>query len=55
MNSGHYTASINCREKHFRNYTRSTDFNINYAHNSFISYILLYKLSLFDQTMEGGS
>ena len=45
MNSGHYTASINCCGKNFHcNDTRITECNINKRHNSSTAYIILYKL-----------
>ena len=45
MNSGHYTASINCCGKTFHcNDTETTECNITDTYNSSTAYILLYKL-----------
>ena len=45
MNSGHYTASINCCGKTFHcNDNKITECNIKDTYNSSTAYILLYKL-----------
>ena len=45
MNSGHYTASINCRGKTFHcNDDKITERNITGTYNSSTAYILVYKL-----------
>ena len=45
MNSGHYTASINCCGKTFHcNDNKITECNVTDAYNSSTAYILLYKL-----------
>ena len=47
MNSGHYTASINCCGKTFHcNDNKITECNITDTYNSSTAYILLYKLML---------
>ena len=47
MNSGHYTASINCCGKTFYcNDNKITECNITDTYNSSTAYILLYKLML---------
>ena len=47
MNSGHYTASINCCGKTFHcNDNKITECNIMDTYNSSTAYILLYKLML---------
>ena len=47
MNSGHYTASINCCGKTFHCYdNKITECNITDTYNSSTAYILLYKLML---------
>ena len=45
MNSGHYTASINCCGKAvYCNYNNITEWNITDTYNSSTAYIFLYKL-----------
>ena len=45
MNSGHYTASINCCGKTFHcNDDKITECNIQHTYNSYTAYILLYQL-----------
>ena len=44
MNSGHYTASINCAKTFHCNDNKITECNITDTYNSSTAYILLYKL-----------
>ena len=50
MNSGHYTASINCCGKTFHCNDIITVCNITDTYNASTAYILLYKLIMIGQT-----